>query len=216
MRIPSPKQPTQQESRPSELEMESGMEVQRAMTDPRVRVSLTVTVPTGNYSSVRLELMEERDVSSIMNEHQTRQTIVQQLAKEVEDWKKKQAGITALPSSSPTALPKTLPKPDVASERILQPKRKSPPTDAPKSTPGTVSAVTDQIIIEELENIDWIDNSKRTGWFASLEEIPFPIRAALMNKFLAASNKSVRIGDFNYTRFGDKNNLIGKFPAVKK
>jgi hypothetical protein len=69
--------------------------------------------------------------------------------------------------------------------------------------------------MDELNKLDWIDNSKRTGWFAPLEEIPLTVRAALVNKFLKATGKSVRIGGHNYTRFGEDNGLIGKFKADK-
>jgi len=81
---------------------------------------------------------------------------------------------------------------------------------------GTIASVTEQMIEAELDQVNWIDNSKRTGWFTPLIEIPDPIRDALINKFLANQGKSVRIGGYNYTRFGEDSGLLGKFPIKER
>jgi hypothetical protein len=184
--------------------------------DPRVGVRVSVKVSTGNYGSVGLELSEERDVSGVADEKQTRQAILRRLEMELEAFK---AQHTELPKPIPTPLPTvpaftlpTVPKPALTP---VTPQAHTPVSTEITIEPGSVAAVTDQNIEDELNKLDWIDNSKRSGWFAPLEEIPLTVRAALVNKFLKATGKSVRIGGHNYTRFGEDNGLIGKFKADK-
>ena len=170
------------------------------MPAPRIRVSVGYTFPTGSYASRRIDLAYEGDVEShyLVELHAIRL----QLEGEAEDFKAQYKGAPALPTASSTALPTTvLPKPVP-----------SPVTTEILTDQGTIASVTEQMIEAELDQVNWIDNSKRTGWFAPLIEIPQPIRDALINKFLANQGNSVKIRGYAYTRFGNDQRLIGKFP----
>jgi len=185
----------------------------------RVGAKLTMKLGTSNYGSVGLELWQECDVSGLSTAEQIQDAIVRRLEMKIEDFKAKHPGKNELPKPAPTPLP-TVPAFTLPAVPKPAPTPVTPQVHVPVSTeiptePGSVAAVTDQNIMDELNKLDWIDNSKRTGWFAPLEEIPLTVRAALVNKFLKATGKSVRIGGHNYTRFGEDNGLIGKFKADK-
>ena len=175
------------------------------MPDPRVGVRLSVKLSTGNYGSVGLEFSEERDVSTLSTEKQTRLAILERLTQECEDWKK---GI-----ENPKPTPKLVQGPD-RRDFVTSPDAKPPPIPQPEPIDKrSVAGVTEQDLEGELDQLHWMENKNRTGWFAPIEELSFTVKAALVNRFNAATGKSVRIGGYNYTRFGEDNGLIGKFAA---
>jgi len=149
--------------------------------------------------------MEERDVSGLSTELQTRQAILLRLEDELEAWRKQHAlRVTATETASSTALP--TPVPTQARTPV------SPQPIAPsKPEAGSVTSITDQELAEQLSKLDWQDNRKGEGWHTWLESLPMPYRAALIIRFNNCSFRSLRIGNFNYTRFGDANEMLGKF-----
>ena len=167
------------------------------MPAPRIHVTVGLTLPAGSYASRRIDLTVERDVGSdyMVDVHALRL----ELEKELDDWKSQHAQNAQTTSNAQFARNVSGTVHTPVSTKIL--------TDQ-----GTIASVTEQMIEAELDQVNWIDNSKRTGWFAPLIEIPQPIRDALINKFLANQGKSVRIGGYNYTRFGEDSGLLGKFP----
>jgi hypothetical protein len=94
-------------------------------------------------------------------------------------------------------------------------KQTPPPTVPPIAEPGSVAAVTDDQLIAQLPQLPWRENSKGNGHHCRLEDLALPFRAVLLNKFLNNPRKTLRLGDYNYSRFGDANDMLGRFPAKK-
>lgn len=89
-----------------------------------------------------------------------------------------------------------------------------PPASGPaKPETGSVANVNEDRLITVLDRVRWTQNKNRTGWWARLEEIPLPERAAFLNLFNSTGKKTVMLDGYSYSRFGDANDLVGRFPA---
>ena len=68
----------------------------------------------------------------------------------------------------------------------------------------------------ELDKLPWKPNRKGDGSNTYLANLPQPYRAVLAVGFQESPFKSLRLGDWNFTRFGDQMELLGRFPIKKE
>lgn len=62
--------------------------------------------------------------------------------------------------------------------------------------------------------VEWIPNSKGNGWHAKVEVLQPDFQAQFMALF-EGGKRSVTIGDFTYSLFGDQIPMMGKFGKAK-
>jgi len=107
-------------------------------------------------------------------------------------------------------------------------KPRAPPIIPPAAPPGSVAAVSDEVLIAELAKLPWEKNSTgpSKGVHCLAEKLPFPVRAALFTRFRENPVKTLRLGEFNFSRFAPDEEkaegqepeykMLGRFPAKKE
>jgi hypothetical protein len=77
-------------------------------------------------------------------------------------------------------------------------------------------AQTDLTLMDALDRLNWRDTKTKNGWWARLDELPADVRATFANRFINNTTKTLHLGGYNYSRFGDENDMIGRFAAKAK
>jgi hypothetical protein len=78
------------------------------------------------------------------------------------------------------------------------------------------SAQSDQTIMDALDRLNWRETKTKNGWWARLDELPVNVRAAFASRFINSTTKTLHLGGYNYSRFGDGNDMIGRFANKAK
>ena len=175
------------------------------MPEPRVKVSVGLTLPFGPYASRRIELEIERDEAT--DTLSAIHSIRLDLEKELEDFKTQFKTAADIPTQTTTpAVMMTAPPAEPEKPAAAQPQ------------PMTFISAVDELISNELDKLPWKENSTGVGWHMRWDDLPAPLKPKLATKFIEASSPRgyLLLGMYNYRRFGDDNSMLSRYVARPK